>query len=68
MLFGVGVERKGEGGNSIPEQPGDEGRLPFVFEVAGSRVAVMAVTKVRMVRRVERVSILNGWMDGWVNG
>lgn len=33
----------------IPEQLGLEGYFPFVFEVAGSRVAVTATARVRTV-------------------
>lgn len=35
----------------LPEHLGLEGYLPFVFEVAGSRVAVAAMTRVRTVMK-----------------
>ena len=36
--------------SDVPEQLILLGYLPFVFEVAGSRVAVAAIANVRMVR------------------
>ena len=55
-------------GNGVPEQLGLLGYLPFVFEVAGSSVAVAATARVRTVM-TDLTNIVNIGKDcrgkGW---
>jgi hypothetical protein len=44
--------------DDVPEQPGYDGYLPLVFDVAGSRVARIAVADVRMMRMLDVRNIL----------
>lgn len=43
------------GRGTVPEQLYEDGYLPWVFDVQGSRVAVVREMVVRRVRRVRRV-------------